>query len=270
MPLPIRNSRIRLSQGLIFWREVGQGSALVFLHGSWQDSSQWMPVVEQLSQDYHCIVPDLLGFGESDNPDVHYSIALEVECLAEFLRALKLQQIYLVGHSLGGWVATSFALKYIDQVAGVVLLAPEGMQTWDRKDRWFGARLLLTPWVNWGLRSLLPLSRFLKLRSIERLLEQRQHLLHSLTACKLLFYRRRAEIRAELVNDSLRWLKIPVLVLQAERDRSTTAALNTTCVQLAPEAELKLLPQVGEEVLETQPEFVARAIREFIAKVPIR
>ncbi|WP_421656751.1 alpha/beta fold hydrolase [Leptothermofonsia sp. ETS-13] len=270
MPLPIRNSRIRLSQGLIFWREVGQGPALVFLHGSWQDSSQWMPVVEQLSQDYHCIVPDLLGFGESENPDVHYSIALEVECLAEFLRALKLQQIYLVGHSLGGWVAASFALKYIDQVAGVVLLAPEGVQTWDRKDRWFWARLLLAPWADWGLRSLLPLSKILKLQRIEHLLARRQKLLASLTACKLLFYRRRSEIKAEFLNDQLRWLKVPALILQGERDGAIAISLNQTYAQLASKTELEQIPQAGENVLGIHPDLVAQRIRAFVSGVPVR
>src|SRR6478672_1523022 len=100
MALPLRNSRIRLSQGQIFWREVGQGPVLVFLHGSWSDSSQWISVIERLSEDYACFAVDLLGFGESERPQVHYSIEFEVECLVEFLETLNLRQVYLIGHSL--------------------------------------------------------------------------------------------------------------------------------------------------------------------------
>ena len=81
MPLPVRNSRIKLSQGLLFWREVGQGSAIVFLHGSWKDSSQWLPVMQQLSKHCHCFAPDLLGFGESEVVKGRCSIALQVECI---------------------------------------------------------------------------------------------------------------------------------------------------------------------------------------------
>jgi haloalkane dehalogenase len=80
-----RNSRIKLPQGLLFWREVGEGMPIIFLHGAWNDSSQWLKVMELLSQDAHCLAPDLLGFGESDRPNIHYSIDLQVDCLAKFL-----------------------------------------------------------------------------------------------------------------------------------------------------------------------------------------
>jgi haloalkane dehalogenase len=91
--IPLRNSRIKLSQGQIFWHEVGQGTAIVFLHGSTDDSSQWLSVIEHLSEDYHCFAPDLLGFGESERPNVHYSIDLEVECLADLLEALRQREV---------------------------------------------------------------------------------------------------------------------------------------------------------------------------------
>ena len=101
----LRNSRVKLPLGHIFWREIGQGPSLVFLHGSWDDSSQWLPTIEHLSPYYQCFAPDLLGFGDSERPNVHYSIDLEVECLAQYLDTLKLREVYLIGHSVGGWVA---------------------------------------------------------------------------------------------------------------------------------------------------------------------
>ena len=121
-----RNSRVKLSVGQIFWREVGQGPSLVFLHGSWEDGTQWLRTIEHLSPYYQCFAPDLLGFGGSERRKIHYSIDLEVECLAQYLDTLKLRQVYLIGHSVGGWVAASYAIKYPDRVQGLVLLAPEG------------------------------------------------------------------------------------------------------------------------------------------------
>ena len=122
-----RNSRRQLTQGLLFWREAGEGTPIIFLHGAWNNSSQWVSVVESLSDNFHCFAPDLLGFGESENPNVHYSIDLEVECIAEFVQALRLEKVYLIGYSLGGWIAARYALKYPDKVYGLVLLAPEGV-----------------------------------------------------------------------------------------------------------------------------------------------
>ncbi|PSB23774.1 alpha/beta fold hydrolase [Stenomitos frigidus] len=264
MALPLRNARIRLPQGQIFWREVGQGSTIIFLHGSWEDSGQWLPVIERLSADYHCLAPDLLGFGESEQPNVHYAIDLEVACLAEHLDALRLRRVYLVGHSLGGWIAVSYALKYLEQVEGVVLLAPEGVEGVGLRRRWWKARLLKLLVVGWVLRSLHSLRKILKLRSLEQLLQKRRQLLDCPVACKLLFQRRRAELRSEQLQEQLKWLKVPVLVLQGAQDTPIARLLNQTYAQLAPDAALQRLPSTSSQLLETQPDAVAQAIRGFV------
>jgi pimeloyl-ACP methyl ester carboxylesterase len=266
MTSPIRNSRIRLSQGQIFWREVGQGKTLVFLHGSWNDSSQWLPLVKRLSQDCHCLVPDLLGFGESEQPKLHYSIELQVECLAEYLEALKLRQVYLVGHSLGGWIAASYALRFPDQVKGLVLLAPEGIQLKGKGDRWFGSRWLTRqpPLAFWVLQLLLPLAKVFGWRKgIERSLQLRQTLMRSPVACKLLFKRRNTEIQAELLSARLSWLKLPILILQGEQDNAVAINHNRAFAQ-APQAELKLISSFDSDLLQTEPKAIATEIRKFI------
>jgi pimeloyl-ACP methyl ester carboxylesterase len=267
MPLPQRNSRIKLSQGQLFWREIGQGTEVVFLHGTWSDGSQWLPVMEQLSQKHHCFAPDLLGFGDSEHLNVHYSIALEVECLAEYLAALKLRQIYLVGHSVGAWVATSYALKYPEKVRGLVLLAPEGVQPERSPERWKVARWLVRkpPIFPWLLRMVYPIAKlFGATQGIKQLFQYRQKLQQSITACKLLFKRRRAEIKAELLQDQLSSLQIPVLLLQGED--SATEALSKAYAQFIPGIEVQFLSGHTETLPETASEAIAQQICEFIKK----
>ncbi len=272
MTLPLRNSRLKLSCGKIFWREVGKGPTLVFLHGSWSDGNQWLPVIERLSLEYHCLAPDLLGFGESEQPDVHYSIELQLEFLAEYLKALNLQRVYLVGHSLGGWIAASYALKYMDCVGGLVLLAPEGVKVEGMRRNWWWARWLMEreKLVSWLLRSHLTLGKLAKykflgwIEKIRHLLSPLQQMLESPAACQLLFQRRSAEIEAELLQDRLRWLKIPVLILQTEQDNPTALALNQVYAKLAPEAQLKLLSEGGNDLPEQLPDEMAKYIRQFV------
>ncbi|MDY7020737.1 MAG: alpha/beta hydrolase, partial [Cyanobacteriota bacterium] len=133
----IHHSRVKLSQGQVFWREIGQSSLnLVFLHGSWHDGRQWLPVFEHLCREFRCFAPDLLGCGESDFPNIHYSIDLMVESLAEYLNLLKLEDVCLVGHSLGGWIAASYALKYPERVRRLILISPEGLKATSQQERW--------------------------------------------------------------------------------------------------------------------------------------
>jgi pimeloyl-ACP methyl ester carboxylesterase len=267
MNLPLRNSRIRLPLGQVFWREVGQGPILVFLHGSWSDGSQWLSVIDKLSQDYHCFAPDLLGFGDSERPNHHYSIQLEVDCLLQYLEALHIPEVYLIGHSLGGWIAASYALKYLNQVRGLVLLAPEGVQLEAqggslRWTRWLVGR----PPLAYGLlRSLLPIARiFGAHKPIEQALWQRQQLKRSPTACQLLFQRRGSEIQAELLPERLEWLKVPTLILQGRNDSYSAIASSQTFADKTPEAQLQMIDHGGNDLPEALPELVAQYIDDFV------
>jgi haloalkane dehalogenase len=269
MNRPIRNSRIKLSFGRIFWREVGEGTVIVFLHGVWHDSSQWLSVMEYLSADYDCLAPDLLGFGESELPKLHYSIELQVECLAEYLKALKLRQVYLVGNSLGGWIAASYALKHLEEgiVRGLLLIAPLGVQASGVQNPWQVMRSTVNKPELWFrlLRLLRPITKLMGLQEkIEQAWKQRQKILASPTTYQMLFKRRQSEIDAELLQDKLPWLKIPVLILQGAQDTASAVAISQSYANLAPQAELKIINQGGSDLPQSLPGIVATHIRDFV------
>jgi pimeloyl-ACP methyl ester carboxylesterase len=145
-----RSSHIKISTGQVFWREAGdsENPVVIFLHGSWEDNKQWARIVEPLSQNFHCFAIDLLGFGNSMAIETPSSIEMEVDCLHEFVTALKLRPVYLIGHSLGAWIAVSYTLKYPDLVQGVVAISPEGLSLvyWQQYSQ-FTKWLLTRPWL---------------------------------------------------------------------------------------------------------------------------
>ncbi|MBF2005438.1 MAG: alpha/beta hydrolase [Chlorogloeopsis fritschii C42_A2020_084] len=265
-----RNSRRKLSQGLFFWREAGEGVPIIFIHNAWNDSSQWVAVMEFLSQNFHCLAPDLLGFGESDCPNIHYSIDLQVECLAEFLHALRLEKVYLIGHSLGGWIAASYALKYPEQVCGLVLLAPEGVEIEGLEQRWQTKQDLMKrpPWIFKLLRLLRPLTKKLGLNSnFEEDWQQRQIMLQYTTGSQLLFLRKLPEIRAELLQDKLNFLTLPVLILQGEKDLPESLAKSEIYARETPKSELKIIAHTGNNLPEKCTKVVAGDIKDFVRRV---
>jgi pimeloyl-ACP methyl ester carboxylesterase len=265
-----RNSRRKLSQGLLFWREVGEKTPIIFLHGAWNESSEWLSVMESLAEDFHCFSPDLLGFGESENPNIHHSIDLQVECLAEFLQAVKLEKVYLVGHSLGGWIAASYALKYPEKVDGVILLAPEGVEIAGQEEYCQKMRRLLNypALVVKLLRSLIPLTKILGwYEKIAQDLQLRQDLSRYPIACQLLFKRRQAEIEAELVQKRLYMIEVPVFILQGGQDTPNALAKSQVYSQLTPKVELKMIAHAGNDLPESCAGVVAIEIREFIRLV---
>jgi len=260
-----RNSRRKLSQGLLFWREIGEGTPIIFLHGAWNDSCEWLSVMESLSH-YHCFAPDLFGFGESDYPNVHYSIDLLLESLAEFIHALKLEKVYLVGHSVGGWIAASYALKYSQQVYGLVLLAPEGVEIQGQEKRLQKMQQLVkrSPFIFKLLRLLRPITKMLGWdKENEQDWQLYQTMMKYPTACKILFQRQQPEINAELLHERLYDLQIPVLILQGGEDTPHSLAMSKVYSQILS-SELKIIAHGKSNLPQSCAGIVAGDIQDFI------
>ncbi|ABG49821.1 alpha/beta hydrolase fold [Trichodesmium erythraeum IMS101] len=263
------NSRVKLSDGLLFWREIGTGSKnIVFLHGTWYDSSQWLSVMEKLSLHYHCFAPDLPGCNESKFYSTYYSISQMVEYLAEYIAALKLEKVYLVGHSLGGWIAASYGLKYPDKLLGLILVSPEGIDIADVKVRWQWYRWL-APKVSllyWMLRLIYPFTRLLGLnKKVKQILQIRQNLRLNSTVNQILFRRRWAQIKHELLAENLGYLKVATLVLQGYKDTDITLSMSKYCAELLPRAKLSLISSGESNLPEQIPDIVVQKIIDFLS-----
>jgi len=110
---------VELTHGKLAFRSQGEGEALVFLHGLLGSSKSWTFQLDHFSHHYQAIAWDAPGFGESDM--VPESIDAYVEALREFVAKLGKTRVFLVGHSMGGTLASRFAAKYPQQVSRLVL-----------------------------------------------------------------------------------------------------------------------------------------------------
>ncbi|CAN1209347.1 alpha/beta hydrolase [Tumidithrix helvetica PCC 7403] len=100
---------------------------IAFLHGWLLSQAYWQPLVEQLQPHYQCLTYDLRGFGQSQLGDRNeYSPASYAQDLLEMLDILGIQNVWLVGHSLGGIIALWSARVLGDRVLGVVCLNAGG------------------------------------------------------------------------------------------------------------------------------------------------
>jgi YbgC/YbaW family acyl-CoA thioester hydrolase len=115
----------------------GDGPAVLFIHGYPFDHTIWTHQVSAL--DGWCrIAPDLRGMGQSDAPDLGYSMETYAADMAELLDLLGARQVVLVGLSMGGYVAFEFLRRWRSRVRGLVLIdtraepdSPEGRMARD-------------------------------------------------------------------------------------------------------------------------------------------
>jgi pimeloyl-ACP methyl ester carboxylesterase len=112
----------------IHYLEAGSASnpAVILLHGLGGDTTNWAMTVPALASKYHVFVPDQIGFGQSDKPIANYRVAMLVEFLDVFYRKLNIHKATLVGNSLGGWTAASFAAEHPEKVDKLVLVCAAG------------------------------------------------------------------------------------------------------------------------------------------------
>lgn len=259
--LPVRNLRRRLQQGQIFWREIGCGQTVVLLHGSWHDGDQWSEVLPLLGQQYHCLAPDLIGFGESQRLADRsvYSIAMQVRTLAELLDSLRIESAVLIGHSLGAWVAARYALQYPERVRGLCVLEPEGL-TYDpkrwRRSRWLASSLggLWLSITKLFVRKTAPGQTHPWLQNYHL----RKRLKRHPAACRLLFQRRSKDIEAETIGTQLATLSMPIVALQGDGAGGTSRQL-TQEFAIAANASVEVLP--GNDEL---PSYAAKAVADFL------
>ncbi|WP_053240686.1 alpha/beta hydrolase [Clostridium sp. DMHC 10] len=131
------------SYGITVYHKEGDTSEkIVFVHGGALDNAMmsWKEVIELMGNKYDIYAVDMLGFGESDKPDIQYSIPMYVEFLYDVLRQLNIEKTNLVGLSMGGGISIAFSLKYPELVDKLTIIGSLGLYSrmpFHRFNRWF-------------------------------------------------------------------------------------------------------------------------------------
>ncbi|NVB85108.1 MAG: alpha/beta fold hydrolase [Kofleriaceae bacterium] len=103
------------------YRELGQGPAVVLLHGFSASLESWAGVAPVLAQDHRVIALDLKGFGWTTRPEGDYSPAAQAELVWHVLDKLGVKDVAIVGHSWGTSVALSMAVAHPERTRRVAL-----------------------------------------------------------------------------------------------------------------------------------------------------
>lgn len=106
----------------VSFTDEGKGTAIVLLHGFLENKSMWDKYISTLTKIHRVITIDLLGHGETDCLGYVHVMEDQADMVFAILISLRIRKIVLIGHSLGGYIALSFAEIYPDYVKGLFLL----------------------------------------------------------------------------------------------------------------------------------------------------
>jgi pimeloyl-ACP methyl ester carboxylesterase len=122
---------VQTASGRISYTERGTGPVALFVHGVLLNGYVWRHQLERLSDIRRCIAVDILAHGDTEiTPGQNVSVTANADMLAEFLDALGIDQVDLVGNDSGGGIAQIFAARYPLRVRTLTLTNCDAHDNW--------------------------------------------------------------------------------------------------------------------------------------------
>jgi len=241
----IHSKKIKVGGLAIHYLTGGHGDPLVVIHGGSDGARTWKKTMVELSQNYTIYVPDLPGFGHSQEIDGNYYIPELVDFVEEFSHTLGLESFHLMGHSLGGGIALTYALKFPDKVKKLVLVNSmflgKGIALWVRflsvpaVIRAIGAVALgVLRGVKWVADLLLAPGKFVSPVSRSSI-----HLGSKLTTLK-----EQTMVLAHRLSE----IMVPTLVVWGAKDPILPVSQAYAAAELIPDCQVKVFEDGGHSV----------------------
>lgn len=122
---------VQTASGRISYIEQGEGPVALYVHGVLLNSYLWRHQLTDLCNIRRNIAVDLLAHGDTEiSPDQDVSVTANAEMLKQFLDALKIDQVDLVGNDSGGGIAQIFAALYPERVRSLTLTDCDAHDNW--------------------------------------------------------------------------------------------------------------------------------------------
>jgi pimeloyl-ACP methyl ester carboxylesterase len=256
-PLPRLHSTTVFGRTIKYY-DVGSGPPLLLIHGMGGDADEWAFCYEPLSHGHRVLALDLLGFGRSDKPAIEYTIAGFVEVVERFLKALSIERPTLMGSSLGGWIASAFALKFRGAVSKLVLADSAGV--WANLTE-FGIDPHISTRAH--MREVFDRVFYDKRLATNELVDvaYEQHLARGDGYTIASLVRNLGDGR-ERLDGTISDIQAPTLIVWGQQDEIIPLAAGELTHQLISGSELVVIPECGHvPALEKPAEFVEQALR---------
>ena len=102
---------------------------LLLLHGLSAEKAHWIRFARYFIKDYHIIIPDLAAHGQTGyQPDANYGTHAQASRIIELLDHLQLDQVHVLGNSMGGFVCARLATSWPERIASLGLMDAAGLQ----------------------------------------------------------------------------------------------------------------------------------------------
>ncbi len=263
--------QITTANGCCGYIEVGHGQPLIMLVGYSGNLLHWnSELIGKLAQHFRVILPDnrKVGLSDSTNPETMHGMALDV---ADFMDALGLDSVYLLGWSMGGIIVQEFLLQFASRCLGAALIASEPQISYTTSELHQLVNNLLTN-PGSAARAALGELFYSEAPSIEfrkylaKVVLRIQHYVYPFNVVAQRLHDKIVADWTGMNEEQLAAIKIPVLLLAARNDRVIPYAASQYLFEHLPATKLCLYSHGGHFFLNYYPQELAGDIIAFLAK----
>lgn len=123
---------------LAYVDEGSSDNVIIFIHGLGSYLPAWKKNISELKKHFRCLAIDLPGYGKSSKGLYEGSMEFYADVVNEFISKLGLNKVAFAGHSMGGQIAMTMAIKYPEKVEKLILVDPAGFEYFtDGQKDWF-------------------------------------------------------------------------------------------------------------------------------------
>jgi pimeloyl-ACP methyl ester carboxylesterase len=237
----------------------GQGAPLLFLHGM-DGVESCSRIIDVLARDFTVYAPSHPGFGASELPRAYSTVDDLAYFYLDLLDHLDLRDVTVVGFSFGGWIAAEMLVKDASRVARLVLGAPLGLRTGERRKMHVTDLFMLDPKQLDAVMQVTPPKEVnfseLPEATLERIARNAEAV--SLFGWSPYLYNPKLHLR-------LHRIRVPTVVLWGEEDRLAPLDYGRNFAAQLKHARLQTLAGCGHRIHVDRPDEAAAAIVNFAA-----
>jgi len=249
---------------------------LLLIHGTSSSLRTWDGVTAQLKNQYRIIRFDLPGFGlTGPNPNRDYSTSYYNQVIDSFLAALHVSRVIIVGNSLGGSIATQYAIYQPAKVRGLVLVDAAGLPPAKKTTGAIGFKLAQMPVINRLLTIITP--RELVKKSLQDAYGDTEKVTDSLTTQYFDMLTREGNRQAlvdrmrqgwqEKNSDFLSNVQSPTLIVWGSKDRLIPVENAELFQQKIKNSQVHIWDNLGHVPMEEDPAAFSDILRKWVMQL---
>jgi pimeloyl-ACP methyl ester carboxylesterase len=240
--------------------EAGKGETLVLLHGLMGELSNWEPVIDHFKDQYHILVPILPIY---ELPILTLGVKSLSKFVHRFIKFKKLNQVVLVGNSLGGHIGLVFTIAHQEHVKALVLTGSSGLY-----ENAFGGSFPRRESYDY-VREKVAFTFYDPATATKELVDEVFKTINERSRVIRILALAKSAIRHNMSKDLVR-ITIPVSLIWGKQDKVTPPEVAEEFHQLLPNSELNWVDLCGHAPMMERPEVFNSYLERFLNRILLK